>query len=173
MCLSLCVAASKRVTRAGFEKWPELSKGIEPLTELSSEGGPQLLFVYGTLMRESGGRWPDSVEGEYCGRGEIGARLYDLGEYPGAVPSDSAGESVKGELYRLRDPQSVLEALDRYEEYFPSRPDRSLFLRTVVPVDVGGGVLKHAWVYLYNGPIDENRRISSGDYRTRRHGPTA
>jgi gamma-glutamylcyclotransferase (GGCT)/AIG2-like uncharacterized protein YtfP len=86
--------------------------------------------------------------------------LYDLGDFPGLVAGDG---SVRGELYRVRDP-GVWRQLDEYEEYYPQRPERSLFVRRLV--QLANGV--DAWVYFYNRPVIGHRRIASGEWRRRR-----
>jgi gamma-glutamylcyclotransferase (GGCT)/AIG2-like uncharacterized protein YtfP len=124
------------------------------------------LLVYGTLMRGLGEDWQHQLGARFIRRGSIKARLYDLAGYPGAVGSGS-DERVKGELYRLTSPERALAALDDYEEYLPSKPLRSLFVREVLPVTLEGGGEKKAWVYLYNREVPESRVIPSGDYRRR------
>lgn len=124
------------------------------------------LFVYGTLMKGFQADWPSKVGARLVGRGKISAKLYDLGDYPGAVyvPGDS-GPYVKGELYQLRNPELANGILDQYEEFFPGQPDKSLFVRTVATVRLEEGRREKAWVYFYNRPVDEARFIPSGDYR--------
>jgi gamma-glutamylcyclotransferase (GGCT)/AIG2-like uncharacterized protein YtfP len=39
-------------------------------------------------------------------------RLYRIGYYPGGVPSDDPVDVVRGEVYRLRNPNPVLRRLD-------------------------------------------------------------
>ena len=96
------------------------------------------------------------------GRGSIEAALFDLGIYPAAVPSSDG--RVWGEVYRMADPQQVLEALDEIEGYSPHDPDRSLYQRTETDVTLKDGSLSRAWVYFYNAPLGQAPRIASGDY---------
>ncbi len=110
--------------------------------------------------------WQTRVGARLVGRGKINGKLYDLGEYPAVirVQSDS-GEYVKGELYQVRDADLATRILDRYEEFFPGQPDKSLFVRTVATVRLEDGRREKAWVYFYNRSVDEARFIPSGDYR--------
>ena len=127
------------------------------------------LFVYGTLMKGFGEGWQDLVGAELVGQGSIGGRLYDLGDYPGATPD--GGESrqrVRGELYRLSDPELAMRILDGYEEFLPLQPEESLFVRTLVPVTLETDRREDAWVYFYNRAADEAKLIPSGDYRDNR-----
>ena len=62
----------------------------------------QLLFVYGTLMEGFNRSWQKTLGAKPIGKGTMVARLYDLGEYPGAVLAPGASDRVEGELYELR-----------------------------------------------------------------------
>ncbi len=126
---------------------------------------PRFLFVYGTLLRgfASLESWRRRVQAEFAGRGRIKGKLYDLGEYPGAIAD--AEQVVRGEVYELRGPANAVSILDEYEGYFPLHPKRSLFVRTVTPVIMDDGRETKAWVYFYNGPVDERKLIAGGDYR--------
>lgn len=116
--------------------------------------GP-LLFAYGTLMR--GG-----VRHRFLGPraalvGEARARgtLLELRAYPGLVAGRGA---VRGELYRLEDPE-VLPAIDREEGYN--------FERRLTAVTRPDGRRARAWVYWYRGPREHARIIPDGDWRNR------
>jgi gamma-glutamylcyclotransferase (GGCT)/AIG2-like uncharacterized protein YtfP len=126
----------------------------------------RFIFVYGTLMKGFHEDWQTKVGAHLVGRGRINGRLYDLGEYPGAIcaPADS-GEHVRGELYEVEDAKLATRILDRFEEYFPRRPHKSLFLRIVAPVTLEDGRTENAWVYVYNRDVDEATFIPGGDYR--------
>lgn len=124
--------------------------------------GPLLLFLYGSLRRGEPMfdelRLANSLE--YVSDGTIQGDLYDLGDYPGAVSAEGV---VRGEVYRIKDPE-ILCTLDRYEEFDPAHPDGSLFVRQRVAVPEVG----EAWAYLYNGSCANRSRIASGDWRKRR-----
>jgi len=110
--------------------------------------------------------WQTEVGARFVGRGRINGKLYDLGEYPGAIcaASDSR-QYVRGELYEVRDPELATGILDRFEEFFPRQPHKSLFVRIIAPVTLEDGRMKNAWVYVYNQSVDETRLIPGGDYR--------
>jgi gamma-glutamylcyclotransferase (GGCT)/AIG2-like uncharacterized protein YtfP len=110
--------------------------------------------------------WQRKVGAEFVGRGTIRGNLYDLGDYPGArVVAAEPGQRVSGELYRLRDPELALETLDKYEEFSPREPNRSLFVRELLPVILEDGRKRRAWAYLYNRGIAGAKLIPSGRYR--------
>ena len=116
-----------------------------------------LLLLYGSLRA---GQPKFSELGlhralEFLGPTQFDGDLYDLGDYPGAVPGTGI---VRAEAYKVRDPD-IFGVLDEYEEFDVSRPDESLFVRRCVHVKGLGD----AWVYFYNGP-HEGRRIASGDW---------
>jgi gamma-glutamylcyclotransferase (GGCT)/AIG2-like uncharacterized protein YtfP len=87
------------------------------------------------------------------GEATVAGRLVDLGRYPGLI--DGAGR-VKGELYRLDDPE-LLPVLDREEGYN--------FARSIAIVTLAGGRRLRAWVYRYRGPRERAVPIPHGDYR--------
>lgn len=99
----------------------------------------------------------------YTGRGTIKAALFDLGIYPGAVPTDDDGV-VWGEVYETDDAASVLAALDEIEGYRPNEPERSLYTRLLTDVTLEAGPAVQAWAYFYNAPLGRAQRITSGDY---------
>ena len=132
----------------------------------SSRGTAPLLFVYGTLMKGFREDWQRKVGADFVGKGTIKAHLYDFGDYPGARDSRAEpGQRVRGELYRLRDAELALKILDKYEEFSPSEPRKSLFIRKSVAVTLEDGRKKRAWAYIYNRGVARAKLIASGSYR--------
>ncbi len=125
----------------------------------------QKLFVYGTLRRGFAlhSRLA-KLEARYLGRGRIAGNLYNLGEYPGAVPSRSRGKAIEGEVYELQDPEKQLKALDRVEEFKSALPERSLFIRQKTTVRLTDGKRVRAWVYFLPRRPSKARILSSGDF---------
>lgn len=124
------------------------------------------LFVYGTLRR--GGSAPLShILGEHANLVSLGVfqgKLYDLGEYPGVIPSSNPADVVIGEIYALRKDNPILAILDEYEGYYPDQPEQSLYLRQVAPISLGPNKSLKAWIYIYNCPVTGYKEISTGDY---------
>lgn len=124
------------------------------------------LFLYGTLMQ------PESDEEialvvnrlHRIGAASVRGRLYDLGDYPGAVIDPSSNTSVRGELVELPEDESVLHALDRYEEFDPTNPQHSLFVRTKVRIQLTVGRNVDAWMYVYNKHLGDAPVITGGTY---------
>jgi gamma-glutamylcyclotransferase (GGCT)/AIG2-like uncharacterized protein YtfP len=124
-----------------------------------------LVFFYGTLM--SGFARPGRLRlnrhlTPVC-RGAIDAALFDLGIYPAAVPA--TGSQVLGEVHRMLDIPTVLQALDEIEGFTPDEPERGLYTRAEIPVRLEDGRVEFAWAYFYNAPLGNAPRIESGDYR--------
>jgi gamma-glutamylcyclotransferase (GGCT)/AIG2-like uncharacterized protein YtfP len=128
---------------------------------------PYYLFVYGTLWQ--GFDLPVnkkiSENIEWLGPSEIRGRLYDIGDYPAALPSDKNGKSViKGEVLKINDPEKVLKVLDRYEGYNPKKLSNSEYYRNKEKVLLPNGKKIEAWVYWYNFPVAGKKRIRHKDY---------
>jgi gamma-glutamylcyclotransferase (GGCT)/AIG2-like uncharacterized protein YtfP len=107
------------------------------------------LFVYGTLLTGTGQPHLDRLLREHAdnlGPATLRARLYDLGPFPGAVPSSRPRDRVVGQLFRLHRP-ALLAPLDRYEGYRADAEAASGFVRRSARVTLGeahGTVV--AWV---------------------------
>lgn len=123
------------------------------------------LFSYGTLL-------PEHAPAEIApvvrrlravGRGKVHGRLYDLGEYPGAVLTKS-GPVIIGQIFELPDGPEVIEKLDQYEGFDPAHPQGSLFVRKRSLVTVGNGKRMWCWVYVYNRPPGSAPALSGGDF---------
>ena len=79
------------------------------------------LFVYGTLMPHATTAYGRDMrarlgrEARLMGAATVCARLYDLGQYPGLVPSTDPSDVVHGVVLRLTDSEASLPWLDAYE----------------------------------------------------------
>lgn len=121
---------------------------------------PLHIAVYGTLMRpfDAQERLGIADQLAYEGPCRFEGVLYDLGAFPGAVPGD---EVVQGELFRILDPRAMPK-MDRLEGYDPAHEEGSQYLRRAI--DLVGPEGKRAWVYWYNGPVEEGARVPSGSW---------
>jgi gamma-glutamylcyclotransferase (GGCT)/AIG2-like uncharacterized protein YtfP len=125
------------------------------------------LFVYGTLMK--GFPLHRLLEGRarFLGEGQIKARLFSLGDFPGAV-EDPRGVVI-GEVYQSEWMVDLLEGIDEEEEYDPGDEQGSLFIRREVPVRLlEEGKTLRAWAYFYNGPLSRAHPIPTGSWRRAR-----
>jgi len=133
---------------------------------MKSDRSEQRLFVYGTLRNDSGHEMSRLLRefAEFEGGGSYQGRLYLVDEFPGAVPSRTPAEIVRGQIYRLRDPGTTLALLDEYEGCDPRRPGSNLYRRELVDIDRDDGLVVSSWIYLYNRSTVGLQRISSGDF---------
>ncbi|MDP9079540.1 MAG: gamma-glutamylcyclotransferase [Bacteroidota bacterium] len=122
------------------------------------------LFVYGTLLSK------ENEFGKYLNRncsfyndGKFKGRLYDVGEYPGAVLNADGLNYVYGKVYRLNNADEVLERLDDYEGFGPEQDQPNLFTRELINIETRNALMV-CWVYLYNLPVNGFRWIESGKY---------
>jgi gamma-glutamylcyclotransferase (GGCT)/AIG2-like uncharacterized protein YtfP len=146
-----------------------------------------MLFVYGTLRSEFNNQYARLLreQAELLGHTTVPGSIYRVGHFPAWKP-EPAGE-VHGELYRLRDPDTTLKALDEYEgpdfERVVVRAARPQALsvvgsgssgapaRSATKLEVAqsrtyraGGAEEDAWIYQYKKAPPKYSRIASGDF---------
>ena len=156
---------------------------------MSKKANPYYLFVYGTLRQGVSVPFKKKIEEEmeFVGKSQITGKLYDLGEYPGAVKerqkteadgrdnvrvvpgkhkTETAGRGsvIKGEVIKINNPRKVMALLDEYEGYNPKKAKTSEYLREKEQVKLENGKEVEAWVYWYNLPVEGKRRIRHRDY---------
>jgi gamma-glutamylcyclotransferase (GGCT)/AIG2-like uncharacterized protein YtfP len=109
-----------------------------------------LLFVYGTLRGSFDNDYARLLRAgaELIGRAAVPGSIFRLDGFPAYRPLPSG--LVRGELYKLNDPEATLRELDAYEG-----PD---FERVVI------NAVKDAWIYQYKKSLPEKTRILSGDF---------
>ena len=124
------------------------------------------LFVYGSLR--SGFRSPAyeyiSCYFELVGEAKVKGKLYDLGSYPAAKPGDE-NKFIIGELYRIKNENEfewAIGQLDDYEGVNVAFDEVKLYYRQVTEVLIDNKVT-HAWIYWYNGDVNDKPVIESGD----------
>lgn len=117
------------------------------------------LFVYGTLRSKVDVPLKTEIakSWELIGESEIKGKLYDMGDYPAAVPAGENEDSfIKGEVYLVHDPVKVFGVLDSYEGAAYSRKQEA--------VTLPDGRQVQAWVYWYIQPIEGKLLIENKDY---------
>jgi gamma-glutamylcyclotransferase (GGCT)/AIG2-like uncharacterized protein YtfP len=131
----------------------------------------RFLFSYGTLQpRHAPAEIASTVRRlRRVGKGSVRGRLYDLGEYPGAVLSRT-GPMVVGQVFELPDDPGVLSRLDEYEGFDRNRPKGSLFLRKRCLVTLQNGKKLSCWMYTYNRAPGAAPAVTTGDYSKHRNG---
>lgn len=126
------------------------------------------LFAYGSLLTGTGDRVLDRLMARACapvGEAIMQGKLFDLGSYPGALPSSCPSDEIRGQLFLLKQPQRVLRMLDAYEG-ISLDTGYGEYVRHRVPVTLTAtGHQVDAWVYFYAGRVTGRPRIASGDYQ--------
>lgn len=123
------------------------------------------LFVYGTLRKNYDLKLKNKVINhlQYVGQAKVGASLYDLGRYPGAI-RDNKGQEVIGDLFLVTDPGKVLKILDKYEGISEQGAKDAEFVRKKTFVRMRSGQQKQAWIYWYNFDPKDKIKIRYKDY---------
>ena len=124
------------------------------------------IFVYGSLR--SGFHHPAYA---YISRyftllseGKIKGKLYDMGEYPAAIPTDE-DVYIVGELYTVNHPEEfgwAIAQLDDYEGLHTEHNETPLYRREPTTIYMNGKIEK-AWVYWFNGDVSGKTLVASGD----------
>lgn len=102
--------------------------------------------------------------GIYFGDGYFLGRLFNIGEYPGAVSSNLKNERVFGRVFKIGNPQKVFPILDEYEEIGKKYKFPNEFIRRKIKVYLNKGSEFDSWVYLYNKSLNGLEQIHSGNY---------
>jgi gamma-glutamylcyclotransferase (GGCT)/AIG2-like uncharacterized protein YtfP len=125
------------------------------------------IFVYGSLRSGF-----ESPAFEYISRyfrlvsaSKVRGLLYDMGEYPAALPC-AEDNFLVGELYAIKDPEEFFWAIEQLDDYegLNAEPEEDCqsFRRELVEVITPNGV-EMAWVYWFNGSIENKPIIASGN----------
>jgi gamma-glutamylcyclotransferase (GGCT)/AIG2-like uncharacterized protein YtfP len=125
-----------------------------------------LLFVYGTLMRDFDHPMAQllSRSADFLGEAHCRGRLYLVKHYPGLVLSDALDDIVFGELYRLKQTDALLREFDMYEACGEGFTAPTEYLRQMLPVTSEDGTVTEAWTYIYNWPVAHLPRIGTGRF---------
>jgi gamma-glutamylcyclotransferase (GGCT)/AIG2-like uncharacterized protein YtfP len=100
----------------------------------------------------------------FIGNARTPGCLYDLGKYPGFVPSAATHAWVHGEVYDLENARELLARLDEYEGCGPNDALPHEYAREQRAVVMDTGEAAMAWVYVFNGSVAGRTEIPNGDY---------
>jgi gamma-glutamylcyclotransferase (GGCT)/AIG2-like uncharacterized protein YtfP len=123
------------------------------------------LFVYGTLL-DNNNSYGAYLQ-QHCTllqQGKFKGRLYDMGQYPGAIIDVGSDQYVHGSIYLMDELGKVLEFIDDYEGFGDDQDQPNLFLRVLTSIETTDGPVD-CWVYVYNLPVDGLLWIESGKYK--------
>lgn len=116
------------------------------------------VFVYGTLRKGAARSADIDFGAEYLGAASVKGSIYDLGWYPGFLPSEDEESTavVHGDIFEV-----TPEQLDRLDDY---EGEGLLYLRR--PVVTTAGDCEDLNIYVYGFPADcvSKNRIHSGDW---------
>ena len=127
---------------------------------------PPYLFVYGTLRRDFGSSFSKEYanEMEHVGVGTIYGQLFDIGEYPGAIPGYDANSLIEGDVLKLKNADEFIKILDEYENFNPLNPVDSEYVRVRMKARMSDGTTIDVWVYFYNKALNGKTRIEETNY---------
>jgi gamma-glutamylcyclotransferase (GGCT)/AIG2-like uncharacterized protein YtfP len=124
------------------------------------------LFVYGSLR--SGFQHPAyayiSRYFTLAGTARVQGSLYDMGDFPAAVPTTEEAYIV-GELYHVNNKAEfswAIAQLDDYEGLFAEPGEPQLYKRETAIIHLNNQTVT-AWIYWFNGDVSGRPRIESGD----------
>ena len=123
------------------------------------------IFLYGTLLPElaAGNLRPLLARLEPVGRATVPGRLFDLGDYPGAVFDMSAPSSVHGRVFVLAG-RDALREFDAYEGYDKRDVSGSVYWRVQRLVTLEDGSKVTCQMYAYNRDPTSAALIPDGNY---------
>jgi gamma-glutamylcyclotransferase (GGCT)/AIG2-like uncharacterized protein YtfP len=124
------------------------------------------IFVYGSLR--SGFHHPayEYISRYFVliGNAKVKGSLYDMGEYPAAVPSNG-NDCIVGELYAIKQADEfgwAIAQLDDYEGIHAEQGEIALYKREQTTVYINDTETL-AWIYWFNGDVSSGTPIESGD----------
>lgn len=126
------------------------------------------LFVYGSLRSGFHNPAYDYISKFFTLDGEatVKGKLYDMGSYPAAVPSESE-HFIVGELYELKQAEDfswAIAQLDEYEGVNPGDDELPQYKRAIVEVQMNEEK-SNAWIYWFVGSVEGQPIIASGDVK--------
>ena len=124
------------------------------------------LFVYGSLRRGFQNPAFKYIHDhfDFAGDAKVKGILYDLGDYPAAVPTKDE-KFITGELYSIRNVDEfswTIAQLDDYEGTEPEAGDKAMYRRELATIYINSKPTM-AWIYWYNDDVSGKPVIHSGD----------
>lgn len=125
-----------------------------------------LLYVYGSLRSGFPGPAFQYIAPYFTkvADGKVKGKLYDLGEYPAALPTTDEAFII-GELYQANSAEEfswAIAQLDDYEGVHPEEGEEQLYERAATTIYTEKGEYT-AWIYWYKCDVTDKPVIESGD----------
>lgn len=135
---------------------------------MSKFDGKTTMFVYGTLMKDFGNERVISMfpHENYKAKAS-GFDMFNVGGFPALV---KGSQDYFGELIVFGDDvehDALFRNMDGLEGYRPSDPERSMYLRVPITVEVDGEQVETE-VYLWNRPTGSLEPIPADRYASYR-----
>jgi gamma-glutamylcyclotransferase (GGCT)/AIG2-like uncharacterized protein YtfP len=122
------------------------------------------LFAYGSLLSEDNDFAIYLKDNSVLySTGKVRGRLYDIGEYPGAILSAACDEYVYGSVLKIDRSEKVLDIIDDYEGYGGEQSWPNEFIRVLTGIETETGII-NCWIYVYNLPVNGLKYIKGGRY---------
>ena len=124
------------------------------------------LFVYGTLLKDLDNEMSNFLASQsvFTGKGYFYGELYKVSWYPGAILSNNVSNKVYGMIFKVKNSEVVFKVLDEYEGLGDHQSKPYLFKRELITVFIETNIKIKSWVYLYDRPIKNLKKIISGDF---------
>lgn len=124
------------------------------------------LFAYGFLKRMYHGSQETKtppMEVTFFSTGLYQGQIYRIDHYPGVVYDPGAPFRVKGEIFKMVNPEALLPTLDTYERSLPLITENPEYQRVLRPIQTEQGIME-CWVYEYLLLSDKHPVIASGEF---------
>lgn len=124
------------------------------------------LFAYGflkTIYHGNSKTQTPAMDVEFISSGLYQGHIYRIGRYPGVIYDPGADYRVKGEVFKMNNPEMLLPVLDKYEHSLPLIIEDPEYKRVLRPIKTEKGLID-CWVYEYLNITGEHLRIESGEF---------
>ena len=124
------------------------------------------VFAYGSLRKGFNSSAYEYISRyfNFYGNATVKGKLFDLGEYPAAIPVQEDA-FIKGELYFVKNENEfswAIAQLDDYEGVLVEPPEQPMYRREIADSFINDTIVP-AWIYWYNGDVSGKPVIVSGD----------
>jgi gamma-glutamylcyclotransferase (GGCT)/AIG2-like uncharacterized protein YtfP len=124
------------------------------------------IFTYGSLLSAFDNPAQDLLKehARFLDKATFRGKLFMIDWYPGVVESENPNDIVHGEVYEIENKEPLLKELDRYEGCSIDDSEPHEFIRMEKSVKLQNSRFLTAWIYIYQRPVSNKERISSGDF---------